>query len=151
VFESNSAKLIIDGEEVGLPQPIPWYPDGLAWQMTISKKQLRKVPALKKLHNFMMLCEAGGHTTRQEAVSMVPPLFLDIEPHHAVIDMCAAPGSKTTQILDMMNAPVDAQSRGFVVANDVNRSRCFTLAHHIGRMAFDNCLIACHSAECSRC
>lgn len=25
---------------------------------------------------------------------MLPPLFLDVEPHHVVLDMCAAPGSK---------------------------------------------------------
>lgn len=35
-----------------------------------------------------------GNITRQEAVSMLPPLFLDVEPHHVVLDMCAAPGSK---------------------------------------------------------
>lgn len=29
---------------------------------------------------------------------MVPPLFLDVHPHHAVLDMCAAPGSKTVQV-----------------------------------------------------
>ncbi len=31
-------------------------------------------------------------------VSMVPVLCLDIEPHHAVLDMCASPGSKTSQV-----------------------------------------------------
>jgi hypothetical protein len=29
---------------------------------------------------------------------MVPVLCLDIEPHHAVLDMCASPGSKTSQV-----------------------------------------------------
>lgn len=37
---------------------------------------------------------------RQEAVSMIPPLFLDVKPHHKVLDTCAAPGSKSSQILE---------------------------------------------------
>lgn len=35
---------------------------------------------------------------------MVPPLFLDVQPHHRVLDMCAAPGSKTFQLLEMLHA-----------------------------------------------
>lgn len=33
---------------------------------------------------------------------MLPPLLLGISPNHSVFDMCAAPGSKTTQILEMI-------------------------------------------------
>lgn len=42
--------------------------------------------------------------SRQEAVSMVPPLLMDIQPHHWVLDMCAAPGSKTAQIIEAVHA-----------------------------------------------
>lgn len=34
---------------------------------------------------------------------MIPPLLLDVHPSHSVMDMCAAPGSKTCQILEMLN------------------------------------------------
>ena len=30
---------------------------------------------------------------------MLPPLVLGVKPHHTVLDMCAAPGSKTTQVI----------------------------------------------------
>ena len=40
----------------------------------------------------------SGNLTRQEAVSMVPPLALNVQPHHKCLDMCAAPGSKTSQV-----------------------------------------------------
>ena len=46
----------------------------------------------------------AGAIARQEAVSMVPPLFLDVKPGHAVLDMCAAPGSKTFQLLEALHA-----------------------------------------------
>lgn len=34
---------------------------------------------------------------------MVPPLLLDIRPEHIVLDACAAPGSKTMQIIELMH------------------------------------------------
>ena len=64
----------------------------LAFHTSLSKAQLRKIEATKPLHAFMVLMEAGGHTTRQEAVSMVPPLFLKVQADFAVLDLCAAPG-----------------------------------------------------------
>ena len=49
-----------------------------------------------------------GNISRQEAVSMVPPLFMDIKPHHTVLDMCAAPGSKTAQLIEMLHMGEEA-------------------------------------------
>ena len=45
-----------------------------------------------------------GNLSRQEEVSMVPPHLLGVEPHHRVLDFCAAPGSKTQQILELLAA-----------------------------------------------
>lgn len=41
---------------------------------------------------------------RQEAVSMIPPLLLNVQPEHFVLDMCASPGSKTAQMLEALHA-----------------------------------------------
>ena len=77
-----------------------------------------------------------GNITRQEAVSMLPPLFLDVQPHHTVLDMCAAPGSKTTQIIEQLHAGTPGQlPRGLVIANDVEKNRCYMLVHHTKRLA----------------
>ena len=35
---------------------------------------------------------------------MIPPLVLDVKPHHKVLDMCAAPGSKTAQVIEALHA-----------------------------------------------
>ena len=45
-----------------------------------------------------------GNISRQETVSMIPPLVLDVQPHHKVLDMCAAPGSKTAQLIEALHA-----------------------------------------------
>ncbi|MGL5898544.1 MAG: hypothetical protein ACRCZW_02565, partial [Lactobacillaceae bacterium] len=42
-----------------------------------------------------------GFIQRQEVVSMLPVLLMGLEIGHSVLDMCAAPGSKTKQILEM--------------------------------------------------
>ena len=63
---------------------MPWYPERLAWQMSFSRGTLRKMPTLAALHEFMKRENDAGSITRQEAVSMVPPLFLDIQPQHYV-------------------------------------------------------------------
>lgn len=66
---------------------------------------------------------------------MIPPLFLDLKAHHSVFDMCAAPGSKTAQILELMmadhlkNHNNESKPEGFVVANDSDPKRAFMLTH----------------------
>lgn len=52
----------------------------------------------------MYLSIFQGNISRQEAVSMVPPLLMDIQPHQWVLDMCAAPGSKTAQIIEAVHS-----------------------------------------------
>lgn len=64
--------------------PLPWYPNKLAWQLTYSRVQLRKVKALADVHELLKKENTAGGISRQEAVSMVPPLFMNIESHHKV-------------------------------------------------------------------
>lgn len=46
--------LVFDGEPVDPPKKIPWYPGGLAYSMTASKRVIRKNPEFKKLHQFLV-------------------------------------------------------------------------------------------------
>ncbi len=66
------------------PKQLPWYPNGYAWQLEFSRHQLRKLPLLASIHEFVVHANEAGSISRQEAVSMVPPLFLDVQPHHKV-------------------------------------------------------------------
>jgi hypothetical protein len=71
-----------------------------AYQMTIDRATMRKSPEMAGIHKWMQHHTACGTITRQETVSMIPPVVLNVQPDNACLDMCAAPGSKTSQILE---------------------------------------------------
>ena len=63
----------------------------------------------------------------QEAASMIPPLLLELSNKDIVLDMCAAPGAKTTQIAQYM------ENRGCVIANEPNIRRINVLISNLQR------------------
>ncbi|KAG9311645.1 S-adenosyl-L-methionine-dependent methyltransferase [Chiua virens] len=127
-----------EDEVIPPPSQISWYPDGLAWQFNVSKKVLRTSPEFKKFHSFLVHETEVGNISRQEAVSMLPPLLLDVQPHHKVIDLCAAPGSKTAQILEALHANDTATATstppGLLIANDSDSRRSQLLIHQSARL-----------------
>ena len=84
---------------------------------------------------------------------MVPVTVLQIEHHHRVLDMCAAPGSKTRQALDAMlthaHAHAPRRIKGFVLANDCDPKRAYVLAHQSRALGVhtQRLLISCHKAQ----
>lgn len=131
--------------------PLCWYPDKLGWQMNTSRLDLKRSPILQQFHRFLMAETDNGFISRQEAVSMIPPLVLDINKGQDVLDMCAAPGSKTAQLLEYLNNdPTKSEepklidsvfNDGMVVANDVDNKRCYMLVHQSSRLNSPNCII----------
>ena len=74
-----------------------------------------------------------GQIYIQELTSMVPALAIpDIGEYRKIIDSCAAPGSKTTQMAEMM------QNRGNIIANDNKHSRLKALRGNLDRLGITN-------------
>ncbi|KAI0753297.1 S-adenosyl-L-methionine-dependent methyltransferase [Daedaleopsis nitida] len=138
VHVPHLAGVVFEGEAVSPPRQIPWFPDGLAWQLNVAKRVVRKSPEFKKFHSFLVFETEVGNISRQEAVSMLPPLFLEVKPHHRVIDMCAAPGSKTAQLLEALHAHDTINSSaipsGLLIANDSDYKRTHLLIHQSARL-----------------
>lgn len=132
------SNVTFEGQSIPPPVQIPWYPEGLAWQFNVPKKVLRKSAEFKKFHSFLVGETEVGNISRQEAVSMLPPLFLGVEPHHHVMDMCAAPGSKTAQLLEALHANDTVTSTsmpsGLLIANDSDYKRTHLLIHQSARL-----------------
>ncbi|WP_440006150.1 NOL1/NOP2/sun family putative RNA methylase [Halomicrococcus sp. SG-WS-1] len=69
-----------------------------------------------------------GWSHGQEEVSAIPPVALDPDPGQRVLDACAAPGGKTTQLAALMD------DEGLVVANDNNLGRLSALRFNTERL-----------------
>ncbi|KAK9389317.1 S-adenosyl-L-methionine-dependent methyltransferase [Lipomyces mesembrius] len=134
-----------EGEEVEPPTKLPWYPDGLAWQIRVGKTVIRKSRPFARFQRFLVVETDVGNISRQEAVSMIPPLLLDVQSHHAVIDLCAAPGSKTAQLIEAVHAVADPT--GIVVANDSDHKRSHMLIHQVKRLNSPNLVVTNHDAQ----
>ncbi|XP_010531362.1 PREDICTED: tRNA (cytosine(34)-C(5))-methyltransferase-like [Tarenaya hassleriana] len=147
-MKSLQAEAIEGGESEAI-KPLPWFPRNLAWHSNFSRKQIRKVQTLQRFHEFLKLENEVGNITRQEAVSMVPPLFLDVHPDHFVLDMCAAPGSKTFQLLEIIHGSSEPGTlpNGMVVANDVDFQRSNLLIHQTKRMCTANLIVTNHEGQ----
>ena len=109
--------------------PIPWCKEGF-W---IFHPDRRDVGNLFEHHL--------GQIYVQEAASMIPPLVLNPKPGEIVLDMCAAPGSKTTQMAMMM------KNEGLIVANDYKGQRLQSLGINLQRSGLTNTLISLMSGK----
>ncbi len=78
--------------------------------------------------------EAGVYYI-QEASAMAPPLWLDAGRDLRVLDLCAAPGGKSTMIAELLD------NTGLLVANEPVISRAKILSLNIERMGIMNTLV----------
>ena len=119
-------------------KPLLWYqPEGIAWHLDLDRKSLRTDEKHGALHSWLVAASENGDISRQEAVSMIPPLLLDVQADHLVLDMCAAPGSKTAQLVEQMHmatAGKAQQPTGLVIANDADQQRAYMLYHQVKRI-----------------
>ena len=78
--------------------------------------------------------EAGVYYI-QEASAMAPVVYLDAKPGERILDLCAAPGGKSTQIAAAMG------QEGILVCNEPHPARAKVLSENIERMGIANALV----------
>ena len=101
---------------------IPWYQDGL-W-IERGRSDLGNT-----LEHFL------GYYYVQGAASMIPPLILNPKSGEIILDLCAAPGSKTTQMAQLM------ENKGVIVANDRYLYRILALRANLQRCGVINTIV----------
>lgn len=73
----------------------------------------------------------------QEPAAMVPVESIDIQPDWKILDLCAAPGGKSSQIKNKLG------ENGVLVSNEIVPSRCKILTGNMERMGFKNVVTTC--------
>lgn len=91
---------------------------------------------------YMEMDKAGNHPYHhagmiyiQEPAAMIPAECIDINPNWKVLDMCAAPGGKSTQLKNKLG------ENGILVSNEINYGRAKILAGNIERLGLKNCIV----------
>lgn len=100
--------------------PVPWYAEAFV----LRGRRLRELQETELYRD--------GSIYVQSLSSMLPPLVLDPKASDVVLDVTAAPGSKTTQLACLMGG------EGRIVANDNNRIRFFKLRANVIQQAARN-------------
>ncbi len=98
--------------------------------------ELEKIDGIPKAYKIIKGKDIIGKTVEhllgkyyiQSLSSMIPPLILNPDENDRVMDLCAAPGSKSTQLSELMNY------RGTLYSNEPNLNRVKALVHNLDKM-----------------
>lgn len=99
--------------------------DGLSPTPVEGVRDAYTVPTVQRAGLLASLPYAEGHVYVQNVSSQLPALLLDPQPGERVLDLCAAPGSKTRQLACLM------QNKGEVVAVEKVRDRFYKLRSNL--------------------
>lgn len=102
-------------------EPVPWEPMGYYYDPDSR-------PGLHPYH------EAGVYYL-QEASAMASAALLEPQPGEIILDLCAAPGGKSTQIAGRM------QGQGLLVSNEIHPKRAKVLSRNIERLGIGNAVV----------
>lgn len=108
-------------------EPIPWAPEGFYASPA-------EHPGRHVLH------EAGAYYI-QEPSAMAVVSLLDPRPGENILDLCAAPGGKSTQIAGRM------RGHGLLVSNEIFPKRAQILSENIERLGIANALVTNHDPK----
>ncbi len=106
------------------------------------KQPFKNFPEIMIIKNQLLPGELGrslehllGYYYVQEIASMLPVITLNPKTNERILDLCASPGSKTTQIAAKMN------NEGTIIANDASLARIKILASNLERCGVTNSII----------
>lgn len=113
-------------------EPVPWADNGFYYDGTLDEEALRpsKHPAYY-----------AGLYYLQEPSAMTPAAMLPVVPGDRVLDLCAAPGGKSTELASKL------KGRGMLVSNDISYSRARALLKNLELAGAANICVTSEAPE----
>lgn len=87
------------------------------------------------------LLHQAGYVYSQEPSAMIVAAIAQAQPGERVLDLCAAPGGKSTQLASQLNG------EGVLVSNEIFPKRAKILAENVERWGFSNVVVTNHSPQ----
>lgn len=110
--------------------------------MHLSPFHLRQVPWVSEGFYYEADDRPGKHPYHeaglyyiQEPSAMAVATLAEVKPGERVLDLCAAPGGKTTQLAASL------QGQGLLVSNEIHPARAKILAQNVERMGIPNAIV----------
>jgi len=117
-------------KEQSIPfEEVDWYPDALRLPGAIARDI-----TLTDLYRH-------GLIYIQSLSSMIPALVLNPTENDSILDMAAAPGSKTSQLAALMG------NRGEIIANDIDKRRLFKLNAVLDMLGVENVSVTSYAGQ----
>ena len=129
---SNADFLEKLGEIINVKQEIPWTSDGYYYDPF--EKENTEMPGKLPFYH-------AGLYYIQEPSAMYPAQQLDVKPGDKVLDLCAAPGGKSTKL------GVKLAGDGLLVANDISQERVKALIYNLELAGVKNVIVTNESPE----
>ena len=108
-------------------RPVAWEPNGFYYGKEAA-------PGKHPYH-------AAGVYYIQGPSAMAPAAYLDAQPGEKILDLCAAPGGKSTQIAAAM------RGEGLLISNEIHPARAKILSENIERMGIRNAMVTNESPQ----
>lgn len=83
----------------------------------------------------------AGHYVLQGAASMLPVMALAPQENERILDMCSAPGGKTSHIAAIM------KNTGVLFANELHKERCKAVVGNLHRLGVNNTVVCSYDGR----
>lgn len=108
-------------------KPVPWIPNGFYYEGT-------ERPAKDPYYY-------AGLYYLQEPSAMTPAMLLPVEPGDRVLDLCGAPGGKSTEL------GVKLAGKGVLISNDISNSRAKALLKNLELWGISNICVTSETPD----
>lgn len=114
---------------------------GIAWEQVPWFRDALQLPSATPRDLWQLPLYENGGIYLQSLSSMLPPLALDLGISQDILDMCAAPGGKTTEMAALTARMADKSQRAHITACEMHLPRAEKLEYNLEKQGATNVMV----------